>query len=106
MSSATCICKDPNAPQFYAEKMPESVYINYTPSPTSDMAQSTLAADTMVHPAFKGIVYDKYLAMFNKQFTKHFFVVPYGWWGMDTDARSRLNPHSPTFGEYKIIVRG
>jgi hypothetical protein len=72
MSSTTCICKDPNAPQFYPEKMRESVYINYTPSPTSDTAQCSLAADATVHPAFKGIVYDKYLAMFNKQFTKHF----------------------------------
>jgi hypothetical protein len=36
------------------------------------MAQSSLAADATVHPAFKEIVYDKYLAMFNKQFTKHF----------------------------------
>jgi hypothetical protein len=73
MSSATCICKDHNAPQFYPEKMPQSVYINYTPSP-SDTAQGSLAADARIHPAFKGIVYDKYLAMFNKQFTKHFLL--------------------------------
>jgi hypothetical protein len=102
VSSVTCFCKDHNTPQFYPEKMPESVYINplktqlnpichllallgahhilqisrirvnYTPSPTSDTAKGSLAADATVHPAFKGIVYDKYLAMFNKQFTKHF----------------------------------
>jgi hypothetical protein len=38
MSPATYFCKDPNAPQFCREKMPESVYINYTPLPTSDTA--------------------------------------------------------------------
>jgi hypothetical protein len=38
------------------------------------MAQGSLAADATVHPAFKGIVYDKYLAMFNKQFTEHFLL--------------------------------
>jgi hypothetical protein len=66
--------------------MPESVYINFYTPLTSDTAQGSLAADTTVHPAFKGVVYDKYLAMYNKQFNKH-FVVQYDWWGMDTDAR-------------------
>jgi hypothetical protein len=51
----------------------------------------------------RGFVYDKYLAMFNKQFNKHFCCAI---WLVRIRCRhimSRLNPHSPTFGSIRLL---
>jgi hypothetical protein len=74
MSSATCICKDPNASQFYSEKMPESLYINFTPRRRVIQSRVVSLQKQLVALLLRGVVYDKYLAMFNKQFTKRFLL--------------------------------
>jgi len=96
--------KTPHASQFYPDKMSTSIYINFT-SQRRVRQHRIVSLQKRVYPAFKGFVYGKYLAMFNKQFNKHFCCTTWLVGSRCGHTMLRLNPLT-YFWEYKTIVRG